>query len=321
MTKSLLTLTDLDSNELEELFVLTDELKVNRARRPLDGQAVSLIFQKPSLRTRVSFEIGIQQLGGFPVFMPQESIGIGTRESAADMARLLSRYSGAIVARVFDHNLLVELSEHATVPVINALSDLSHPCQVLADAYTLRMHGRWTPGVKVAYVGDGNNVANSWLELAALFPLHLVIGCPKGYEPDRAALEYARGVGLSTIEIINDPVDAVRGADVIYTDVWASMGQESEAAERRRAFAEYQVDFRLLSLAHPDCVVMHCLPAHRGEEISADVLDGEQSIVFDQAENRLHVQKALMARLVESWAVMRAAAADERRYALSLFGP
>ena len=297
MKKDFLSLLDIDSRELEELFELADELKLSDTFRPLQGRVVSLIFQKPSLRTRVSFEVGVHQLGGYPVFLPQESIGIGSRESAADAGRLLSRYGQMIVARVFEHEVLTEMAEYATVPVINALSDLSHPCQVLADLYTMRQHHKLHPGAKVVFVGDGNNIVNSWLEMATLYPLHFVLAAPAGYGPDAATLEMAKASGLSTIEIIEDPAEAVRGADVIYTDVWTSMGQEAEAEKRRRAFAGYQVDFRLLELADRECVVMHCLPAHRGEEITSEVLDGKHSIVFDQAENRLHVQKALMAAI------------------------
>jgi ornithine carbamoyltransferase len=295
--KDFLSLLDISGRELEELFELADELKLSDAFRPLQGRVVSLIFQKPSLRTRVSFEVGIHQLGGYPVFLPQESIGIGSRESAADAGRLLSRYGQMIVARVFEHDVLTEMAEHASVPVINALSDLSHPCQVLADLYTMRQHHKLEPGVKVVFVGDGNNIVNSWIEMATLYPMHFVLAAPAGYGPDATTLEMARAAGVSTIEIIEDPAEAVRGADVIYTDVWTSMGQEAEAQKRREAFAGYQVDFRLLAQADRECVVMHCLPAHRGEEITSEVLDGRQSIVFDQAENRLHVQKALMAAI------------------------
>ena len=320
MNKDVLTLFDLQADDLEDLFELADELKLNRHARPLDGKTVSLIFQKPSMRTRVSFEIGIHQLGGYPVFLPNDSIGIGARESAADIARLLGRYGDAIVARVFEHSLLEELSHYADIPVINALSDLSHPCQILADLYTLRQHNRLRPGMKVVFVGDGNNVANSWIEAASLYPMHFVLAAPEGYGPDRATLNRAMAAGVSTIEIVENPHEAVRGADAVYTDVWTSMGQEEEAAVRRKAFADYHVDFRLLNGARPDCVVMHCLPAHRGEEIAADVLECDRSIVFDQAENRLHIQKALMTKLVDRWSVMRAAHNDEQ-YALTLFGP
>jgi ornithine carbamoyltransferase len=329
MKKDFLSLLDIERTELEELFELADELKINPHAKPLDGTVVSLIFQKPSLRTRVSFEIGVHQLGGYPVFLPQDSVGIGQRESAADVAGLLSRYGEMIVARVFDHNMLVELSRHADIPIVNALSDLSHPCQVLADLYTLRQHRKLRPGLKVVFVGDGNNVVNSWLEMATLYPMHFVLAAPEGYGPDTAILHYARSVGLSTIEVTSDPHRAVLGADVIYTDVWTSMGQEEESEKRRRDFADYQVDFRLLAAAQKDPVVMHCMPAHRGEEISAEVLDGPHSIVFDQAENRLHVQKALITKLLEEWRSTRSRAASgaqgRARYVeqceLSLFGP
>jgi ornithine carbamoyltransferase len=205
--------------------------------------------------------------------------------------------------------------------VINGLTNEFHPCQILADLYTLRQHGKLKPGLKIVFVGDGNNVVNSWLEMATLYPMHFVLAAPEGYGPDEAILRYAQNVGLSTIEVVDDPLRAVEGADVIYTDVWASMGQEAEAEKRRRDFAKYQVDFRLLEPAHSDCVVMHCLPAHRGEEITAEVLDGPRSIVFDQAENRLHVQKALMARLLEEWRSAQSRARYVEQCELSLFGP
>ncbi len=300
MKKDFLSLLDLQAGELEELFLLTDALKVDATRRPLAGRSVAMIFQKPSLRTRVSFEVGISELGGHPIFLSQEGVGIGVREKASDMAELLSRMAAMIVARLFDHSLLTELADRATVPVVNALTDLSHPCQILADAYTMRQHGKWKPGAKVVFVGDGNNVVNSWLELAMLYPLHFVLAAPKGYEPNEGILRQATKRGVSTVEILEDPVTAVKNADVLYTDVWTSMGQEAESEKRRRDFAGYQVNAKLLAHAKPDCVVMHCLPAHRGEEITNDVIEGSQSIVFDEAENRLHVQKAVMVKLLES---------------------
>ena len=296
MTKDLLTLFDLRGRELEELFALSDQLK-ERAARPLQDKNIALIFQKPSLRTRVSFEVGINQLGGHSVFLSQEGIGVGTRESAHDVAMLLSRYCDAIVARLDDHKVIEELGRYASIPVINALTDVSHPCQVLADMYTLRQHQRLKHGVKVVFVGDGNNVVHSWLEVAALYPMHFVLAAPRGYWPDETIVKRAVKAGVSTIEIMPDPVEAVRNADVVYTDVWTSMGQEAETEERRRAFRAYQVNDRLMKNAPDECLVMHCLPAHRGEEITAEVLDGPRSIVFDEAENRLHVQKAVLTRL------------------------
>lgn len=299
MKKDFLSLRDITSNEVEELFVLTDSLKGNPPRRPLEGKSVAMIFQKPSLRTRVSFEVGVVQLGGHPVFLSQEGIGIGVREQASDIAQLLSRMTSMVVARLFDHSLLEELAQTATIPVINALTDLSHPCQIFSDMYTLRQHNKLQHGIKVVFVGDGNNVVNSWLEMAMLYPMHFVLTAPKGYEPDPTILKNAQASNLSKVEVIEDPAVAVKNADVIYTDVWTSMGQEAETEIRRKAFAKYVVDSTLLSLAKSDCVVMHCLPAHRGEEISGEVLNGKQSIVFDQAENRLHAQKAIMAKLIE----------------------
>ncbi len=321
MKKDILSLFDIDRDELEGLFSLADELKLSTSYRPLEGRNVAMIFQKPSLRTRVSFEVGIHQLGGYPIVLSQEGIGIGTRESSADVAKLLSRYGHMIIARLFHHDVLVDLAHNADVPVVNALTDRSHPCQVLADLYTIRQHGKLRPGVKVVFVGDGNNVANSWLEMASLYPMHFVLAAPGGYGPDPATLDRACRAGISTIDIIEDPYEAVENADVIYTDVWTSMGQEVEAEERRKAFARYQVNFRLLAAAKLDCAVMHCLPAHRGEEVTAEVLDGPNSIVFDQAENRLHVQKALLARLAEEVAPMQVAPPYIERCTVPTFSP
>lgn len=297
MKKDLLTLFDLTRGDLDALFSEADRLRADRNATPLLGATIAMIFQKPSLRTRVSFEVGISHLGGNSTFLSQESIGVGTRESAHDVAMLISRYCNAIIARLYDHGVLVELAHHATIPVINALTDLSHPCQVLADLYTMRQHGRLKPGVKVVFVGDGNNVVNSWLELASLYPLEFVLAAPKGYWPDEAIVRRARESGLSSVEITDNPARAVEGADVVYTDVWTSMGQESETEQRKKDFAGFQVNEELMNRAPGNCLIMHCLPAHRGEEITAAVIDGPNSIVFDQAENRLHVQKAVLALL------------------------
>lgn len=297
MNRHFLSLLDIDSEGLQDLFEIADQLRVDRTMRPLAGTTSALIFQKPSLRTRVSFEVGIAELGGNSLFMSQEAVGIGTRESAADVARVLSRYCGMIIARLFDHSVLEELAAYSSAPVVNALTDLSHPCQILADLYTLRAHGKLHPGSRIVFVGDGNNVVNSWLEAAMLFPLDFVVAAPVGYEPDAALVERARSAGVSSIEVVNDPREAALGADVLYTDVWTSMGQEEEAQERLAAFDGYQVNEQLLSLSAPDAVVMHCLPAHRGQEVSEGILDGPHSIVFDQAESRLHIQKAVLAKL------------------------
>jgi ornithine carbamoyltransferase len=293
----LLDLTVMTKQDVEDLMHLTDVLKHSDAK-PLTGKHVTLLFQKQSLRTRVSFEVGVAQLGGTSLYLSNEGVGLGEREPVADIARVLSSYSDCIVARLFDHNILLKLAEHSSVPVINALTDRSHPCQILADLYTVRQHGKLVPGMKVAFVGDGNNVAHSWLEMAAIYPMHLAIAAPRGYHPDSAILDYAMGTGISTIEILDDPRIAADSADVIYTDVWTSMGQEAEQKERLKAFKAYQVNGELLRLAHPNALVMHCLPAHRGEEITNDAMESAHSVVFDQAENRLHIQKAILTTLL-----------------------
>jgi ornithine carbamoyltransferase len=299
MKKDFLSVLDLSLDEIHEMFELADKLKFDTFSRPLAGKTVAMIFQKPSLRTRVSFEVGVVQLGGHPINLAQESVGLGKRESIADVARVLARYNDMIVARVFEHKILTEMAEAAPIPVINALSDYSHPCQVMADAYTLRQHHKLHEGVKVVFVGDGNNVFNSWIEFAARFPMRLTLAAPKGYEPNMFLLNYARSLGVSQIELVENPQAALMDADVIYGDVWASMGQEAENEIRKKVFAPYQINADLMSYAKSDAVFMHCLPAHRGEEVTDEVMDGGQSIVFDQAENRLHIQKAIMAKLME----------------------
>ncbi len=296
--KDFLSILDFTAEEIFDLFDLADKLKYDNAK-PLAGKTVSMIFQKPSLRTRVSFEVGIVQLGGHPISLAQESIGLGKRECVADVARVLSRYNDMIVARVFEHSILTEMARYATVPVINALSDLSHPCQVLADAYTLRQHGKLFDGVKVVFVGDGNNVAYSWLELAMRLPIHFVLASPKGYEPNRDLLNLVQTSGVGKVELVHNPHAAVWDADVVYGDVWTSMGQEADNDKRKQEFAPYQINSELMRYAKPDAIFMHCLPAHRGEEVTDEVMDSSQSVVFDEAENRLHIQKAIMTKLVE----------------------
>lgn len=294
----LLDLKGLSKQDLEDLFALADHLKANPDVQPLKGKSVAMIFEKPSLRTRVSFEIGVAELGGTSVCLSNEAIGLGSREAVSDIAKVLGRYSDAIVARLFKHSTLEQLAANGGVPVINALTDLSHPCQILADLYTIHQHGKLEPGLKVAFIGDGNNVVNSWLEAAAIYPMHFVLACPKGFEPDKQILQHAIDAGISMIEIIDDPRIAADSADVLYTDVWTSMGQEEEAVLRREVFAKYQINRELLRLAHLDCLIMHCLPAHRNEEITGDMIDAKQSVIFDQAENRLHIQKAVLATLL-----------------------
>jgi ornithine carbamoyltransferase len=283
--------------QLQEIISLAGLLKQasHGGIQPLTGKTAALIFEKPSLRTHVSFEVAILQLGGRSIFLTQDRIGLSSRESVRDVAEVLSRYNDLIVARTFKHQTVRELACYATVPVINALTDLLHPCQILADAFTLAERGMFSADTKIVFVGDGNNVVNSWLELAEKCAFHFVLACPTGYEPDSEILARARAAGRSRIEIINDPYEAAEGANVLYTDVWTSMGQEAESQRRREDFRDYRIDSHLLHVAAPGCVVMHCLPAHRGEEITGEVLEGRQSIVLDQAENRLHVQKAIIA--------------------------
>lgn len=280
--------------EFDEIFTLTRSLqKVNHANPVASPWAAALVFERESLRTRVSFEVGIGQLGGHPIFLQQDSIGMATRESVHDIGVILSQYCDLIIARTIRHQTCAQLAESATVPVINALTDLVHPCQILADAYTLKERGRFGKTTRIVFVGDGNNIANSWLELAAKFPLHIVCSCPPGHEPHPRFLDDAQSAGLSTIEIIEDPARAVEGADVVYTDVWPRSTGETKG-KIARAFKHYQVDAKLLRGAKPDHLIMHRLPANRGEEITSDVLDGPHSIALQQARNRLDVQKAIM---------------------------
>lgn len=296
--RDLIDFSGLDRTKLIELFKLTDTLKSHPEIKPLAGRSIAVFFQKPSLRTRISFEVGIAELGGTPVILGDESIGIGKRESVFDTAKVISRYCDGIIARVFGHDLISELAKYADVPVVNALSDLLHPCQILGDAYTLYAHDKLHPGVKVAFIGDGNNVANSWIEFAGIFPIHLAIACPKGFEPSASLIEHALAKGLSTIEILRDPHQAAEGADVLYSDVWTSMGQEEERNNRLKIFAAYQINAALLEAASPNACIMHCLPAHRGEEITDEMMTAPQSVIFEQAENRLHIQKAVLATLI-----------------------
>lgn len=306
MNKHLLSLGDLGPDDfgqiLEKAVALKKELKAGGAKPILAGKTLGMIFQKPSLRTRVSFEIGMLQLGGHALYISPNEIQLGTRESVPDAARVLSRYVDGIMARVFAHADVVGLAQHASVPVINGLSDYSHPCQGLADLLTVFEHRGKLAGLKLVYVGDGNNVCHSLLFGGALAGMHVTAATPPGYEPLAEAVNKARQIAKQTggsITIEHDARIAVRGASVIYTDVWASMGQETEAAERAKIFAAYQVNAALVGAAPSDVLVMHCLPAHRGQEITDDVIEGPHSIVFDQAENRLHAQKAVLALLMQ----------------------
>jgi ornithine carbamoyltransferase len=297
-----LSLSDLTKKEFDDLMSLArqlkDELQQTGQNDPvLAGKALAMIFQKPSLRTRVSFEIGMLQLGGHALYLSPNEIQLGKRESVADVARVVSRYASAIMARVFAHDHVVELAQHSRVPVINGLSDYNHPCQGLADYLTLLEAWGSFDGRTLAYVGDGNNVLTSLINGAAHAGVKIRAATPEGHEPPTSVVEQARQRGVD-VTVLRNPVEAVEGADAVYTDVWTSMGQEMEASERQRLFPPYQVNQRLLSYASPEVVILHCLPAHRGEEITDEVADGPHSRLWDQAENRLHAQKALLVRLL-----------------------
>ncbi|MBX6330457.1 MAG: ornithine carbamoyltransferase [Gemmatimonadaceae bacterium] len=297
MHRDFLAIPDFSRAELLALFDLAESMRTGRyTRKPLAGKSLAMIFMKSSTRTRVSFEVGAWQLGGHALFLSPRDIQLGRGEPIADTARVLSRYVDGIMIRTFAHSEVEELARYAEVPVINGLTDLLHPCQVLADLLTIRQHlGGWE-GKKVAWIGDGNNMANSWINAAYRLGFELALACPEGYDPDPGIL--ARAQQEAKVTVVRDPVEAVRGAHVVNTDVWASMGQEEEQAARARAFAGYTVDRRLMSCAQPNAIFLHCLPAHRGEEVAAEVIDGAQSRVWDEAENRLHVQKAVMAVLM-----------------------
>ena len=298
MKRDLLRIADLTRAEIETVLGVARRLKAElRAGTPhplLAGRTLAMIFEKPSLRTRVTFEVGMVQLGGAAIHLAPGDIRLGERESAGDIARNLERWVDVVMARTFLHQSVADLAAGARIPVINGLSDLHHPCQVLSDCFTLVEHRGAIDGVRVAFIGDGNNMVHSWMDAANRLGFDFVLACPPGYEPDPAIVAEAG----ARVTVTHDVAAAARGADVIYTDVWTSMGQEAEAKARRRAFAPYQVNERVVGLARKDAIVMHCLPAHRGEEITDAVLDGPQSVVFDQAENRLHVQKAIMVWLL-----------------------
>ena len=296
--RDFLAVTDLARDEVVRLFDLADRMKTRAYREtPLAGKTLAMIFAKSSTRTRVSFEVGAYQLGGHALFLSSRDIQLGRGEPIPDTARVLSRYVNGIMIRTFDHGEVEELARHATIPVINGLTDLSHPCQVLADLFTVREAlGGWD-GKRVAWIGDGNNMANSWIEAAQVLGFELRLACPEGYEPDRAIFERAKAAG-ACLMVTDIPDEAVEGAHVVNTDVWASMGQEAEAEARRNAFKGYTVDVDLMKLADGKAIFLHCLPAHRGEEVTAAVIEGPQSRVWDEAENRLHVQKALLATLL-----------------------
>jgi len=297
MTRHFLAIPDFTRAELDRLFDLAESMRTGAyTRKPLAGKSLAMIFLKASTRTRVSFEVGTWQLGGHALFLSSRDVQLGRGEPIPDTARVLSRYADGIMIRTFAHSEVEQLALYSRVPVINGLTDLLHPCQVLADVLTIRQRFGTYEGKKVAWIGDGNNMANSWINAAYRLGFELALACPEGYEPDAAIL--ARAQREAKVTLTRDPNEAAEGADVVNTDVWASMGQEGEQKQRERAFAGYTVNAALMSRAASTAMFLHCLPAHRGEEVAAEVIDGPQSSVWDEAENRLHIQKAIMAALI-----------------------
>lgn len=300
--KHFLSIADYTKQELEELITLAIHQKAlvasNKLERTHTGKTLVCVFHKPSLRTRVSFEIAMHQLGGNSMYITEREIGIDSREAPQDVARVLSRYASAVMIRTFDHEIVETLAEFSDIPVINGLTDLLHPCQVLADLMTIQEHRGNFKNLKVVFVGDGNNVARSWINACSKFSFEFVLACPEGYGVAKEFSDRVMGNGTDLYREMHDPAEAVKDADVIYTDVWASMGQEGEAAKRKKDFAGFQLNSALMSKAPANAVVLHCLPAHRGEEITDEVIESKQSLVFDQAENRLHAQRALLFSLI-----------------------
>ena len=298
-----LSIYDLERRAIDDIFTqaakLKERLKKKERHLPLQGKTLGMIFDKASTRTRVSFEVGMYQLGGLPIFLSGRDTQLGRGESIADTARIMSRYLNGIMIRTYDHRVVEEFASYASIPVINGLTDLLHPCQILSDLFTLIEKRGGYEGMKIAYIGDGNNIANSWINAAVRLPFHLSLACPEGYDPDQAILKRGMNEAAGSIALYRDPLAAAKDADVIYTDVWASMGQEDEQEERALAFQTFQVNQRLVAQASKEVIIMHCLPAHRGEEITAEVIDGSHSVIIDQAENRLHVQKAILEILLK----------------------
>ena len=297
--RDFLTLQDISSDEFHSIIDRAAEFKSGKdaSSCPLIGKSIGLLFDKTSTRTRISFQTGIYQLGAQPIYINSKELQLGRGETVEDTAKVISRYLHGIVIRTYEHNMIEKLAANSSIPIVNGLTDLHHPCQALADTLTIREQKGTLKNIRLVYVGDGNNVANSLIEAAVHTGFDLVIACPRGYDPDRTIYENAVAKGAK-VTLSTRPEEAVKDADVIYTDTWISMGQERETERRRQIFQQYQVNKKLLSLAKSDAIVMHCLPAHRGEEITSDVLDSPQSVVIDQAENRLHTQKALLEMLI-----------------------
>ena len=304
MKKDLLSIYDLDRRDIDAIFSQAARLKEllckGEAHAPLKGKTLGMIFDKSSTRTRISFEVGMYQLGGMAIYLNSRDTQLGRGETIADTARIMSRYLSGIMIRTYAQKMVEEFAAHATIPIINGLTDLLHPCQILSDLFTILEKKGTYEGLKVAYVGDGNNIANSWINAAVRLPFYLSLACPEGYEPEREIIKRGMEEAEGRISLQSDPLIVIKNADVVYTDVWASMGQEAEREARSQAFQPYQVNSDLLSHASKDVMVMHCLPAHRGEEITGEVIDGAHSIIVDQAENRLHVQKAVLEILLKT---------------------
>lgn len=302
MKRDFLRLRDFSSEEIDHLLKRALEFKSGKdaSKCPLIGRSIGLIFEKASTRTRVSFEVGIYQLGANSIYLNPKEIQLGRGETIHDTAKTLSRYLHAVVIRTFSHNILIDFAANSSIPIINGLSDLHHPCQALADLMTVIEKKVKLRGINLAYIGDSNNVANSLMEASSRMGINLTIACPNGYDPDPDVLKEAKASAKSEIKIVRDPKDAAMGADVLYTDVWISMGQEKEEKQKKKKFKAYQLNSKIVSYAKKDAIVLHCLPAHRGEEITDDVIDSPQSAVFDQAENRLHIQKALLEFLLSA---------------------
>lgn len=301
MKKDFLHIADWSKEEILSALDLAQEVKAKLKRReayqPFRHHTMAMIFAKPSARTRVSFETGFYRLGGHALYLGPSEIDLGKREPAKDLARVLSGYNDMIMARLFDHAHILELARYASVPVINGLTDYNHPCQIMADILTIKEHLGHVKEIKVAYIGDGNNIVHSWLQLASRLPMHFVASCPQNYPPDARTVQQAHDAGVSAIEVVNDPAAAAKAADVVYTDVWASMGQKHELEERKKQFKAFTVTPELMALAKPSAVFMHCLPAQRGLEVTDEVIESNASIVFSQAENRMHAQNAIMLKV------------------------
>ena len=303
MKQDFLHITDFDTNEIMETLDLAIEIKTklknNENYKPFKNQSLAMIFAKPSARTRVSFETGFFRLGGHALYLGPKDIGIGKREAVKDISRVLSGYNDMIMARLFDHKHMLELAKYASIPVINGLTDFNHPCQIMADILTVYEKKGNLNNLKIAYVGDGNNIVHSWLNLSLRLPLHFTCVCPEGYEPDNNLIKLVNKSNISTVEISHDPIKGVHEADVIYTDVWASMGQKEEVEERENIFKNFQVNSNMLESTGKNTFFMHCLPAERGREVTDDVMESSNSIVFDQAENRMHAQNAIMVKIAQ----------------------